>query len=387
MPLSQEEWKILDKDVSRLGNIQVFIANINKNGLVNNPNQLYKFIKTYTKESDDFIAYFILQVPKLRYRKNELLGTLLYKIITKCPQKTQYVDELFKESNPLLRIVYDMGGITKEEIYKRKANEFQCFADLFDNTNNKFKYDNVDKVITKDMIYNIYLEGTVERAIYDKDPNKMIEIMQAENKTKDTKINVSPFFKYDEAPTLLELACHCNSKLCVEKLLEDIEDGKHLDSLMNYCIMSGKSTISDQLTAKYDLSISGRYYIAASYYNIDCCCELDDMGESEFVWRNIQSMYNNYSLASGQLTYDDVYSMLKYKPYNIATKWFLCVQGISMYATAKYASAAVSYDNEEMAHFILEQGDSSLLSDLSSSSDFDDIDNDDDNVDNDNDDD
>ena len=59
MPLSQEEWKILDKDVSRLGNIQVFIANINKNGLVNNPNQLYKFIKTYTKESDDFNSIFL----------------------------------------------------------------------------------------------------------------------------------------------------------------------------------------------------------------------------------------------------------------------------------------------------------------------------------------
>lgn len=94
---------------------------------------------------------------------------------------------------------------------------------------------------TKDLIYNKYEKGTIERAIFDNENETTInQILQNTQKKLTDKISKSLFDFYDEndLPTIAQFAFHCNAQNAINVVLQNSVD---YNDLLDYAIKSGEN--------------------------------------------------------------------------------------------------------------------------------------------------
>jgi hypothetical protein len=350
--LSKEEFAILDKRVADYSSVQQDIVTVKIDTI---EEKLEKF-KEYDSDYAEFTAYFIIEMTKMRINKDEVYAKLFFELMKKDDKWREIMlNVLFESSTPILRRVYDLGGFKKSDIVSHKAIKFSCFGDLFDNEKKTVKYGGNDVAVTKELIYEKYPNGTIERAILNDDADKFKELLK--DKTVDSPIVVSPFdvtCDPKKETSLIQFALKAGSTKCVRAMLHDTKCP--VDELVDYAIMSG---IGDLYKVLKPLggNIKNKFHVAAKYFNLSLVLKMSMRGEGCFVYNNIQTVYQYWRDVHDQVFDTMVYDLIDCKHLNDVTKWLLCVHGMSMYTGNKYIGYAVTRaKNKEIAMFIMDQG-------------------------------
>ena len=376
--LSQEEFREIDYRLMDYESIQFDLAVLKTDYY----DETLQNLKEYDVKHTQFIAYSIIDMSHRRLTKDEILAKLYFDLMScEDDKKEIMMNQLFKNSEPLLRRVFDLGAFGRDEIERRNASSYPVFGDIFPEKQTKVEYNGQQCDVTKDWIYNRYPDGTAERAIIEDDPEKAISLMQP--KGVDDLITKSPFDFYDEPniqrdptqyyeestlPSYLGLALHCGSNKCVSTFLQlsNVED---YTTIIDFAIKNGSKQFY-ALLKKLGAKIQGKFVVAARYFNYSLMLKLEIQGEGEMVWNNVKTVYDYYDDVHDQLINSYVYDLIDHVEFNDVTKWFLCVRGMSMYKGNKYHYFAINHNNPEIATFIRNQG-IELFSLSSSSSDDD----------------
>lgn len=257
--LTQKEFSAIDTRVFNYGKIQILLSVLDETNI----DEIYQQISEFDDSHLNFIAYSIIEICKIRINKDQIYGKLFHMLLTKSDtNKNKMIDFIFKESSPILRIVFDLGGIQKSEIEKRNSNKFPSFSEIFENIKIKSGLKEIDT--TKDLIYNKYEKGTIERAIFDNENETTInQILQNTQKKLTDKISKSLFDFYDEndLPTIAQFAFHCNAQNAINVVLQNSVD---YNDLLDYAIKSGENIGLNRLIEK-GCSLDGKFKEAANF--------------------------------------------------------------------------------------------------------------------------
>ena len=363
--LSQEEFAEIDNRVDDYSYIQMDIAVIKEENYEENLEEL----QSYDEEHTQFIAYSIIDMFRRRLNKDEILAKLYFDLMSQPKNKDVMMDELFKYGGPILRRVYDLGAFQNDEIERRNAKSYAVFGDIFPDQNTQVEYNGAKCTVTKDWIYHRYPEGTPERAIFDNEPEKALELLNAHSKTVDDLIVKSPFDFYDEPgkeidrskyyeestlPSYFGLAIHCGALKCFNEF-KNITRVTDFSTLVDFAIKNGTKQYYTLLKDCFKAKVNGKYTVAARYFNYSLMIKLESKGEGTMVWNNVSTVYKYRDEVHDQVEASYVYDLIDHIEFNDVTKWFLCVRGMSMYSGSKYSYYASTHNNQEIAKFVKNQ--------------------------------